>query len=93
MKGSFPCGSNISAVESRSFKIPNEIHCDRCVLEFVYRTPDGFEIRQCSDMAVAGGDEAQCFGKCLNGGVCKHGKCECKPGYSGEFCENAPGNF
>ena len=42
-------------------------------------------------MSVASGDEAQCFGKCLNGGVCKQGKCECKPGYSGEFCESAPG--
>mmetsp|Transcript_36599 Transcript_36599/g.32813 ORF Transcript_36599/g.32813 Transcript_36599/m.32813 type:complete len:123 (+) Transcript_36599:603-971(+) len=42
---------------------------------------------------VSVGLEKDCLGKCVNGGVCRRGECICKPGYSGTYCENAPGVF
>ncbi len=30
-------------------------------------------------------------GECLNGGRCNNGKCACEGGYTGEWCQKAPG--
>lgn len=34
---------------------------------------------------------AKCAGQCRNQGVCMNGHCECSGGYSGKYCERAPG--
>jgi len=32
-------------------------------------------------------DTGDCRATCLNGGTCSEGKCICRTGYSGEFCQ------
>ena len=41
----------------------------------------------CSDIALMSGKISDCSGQCMNGGVCLNGKCECRKGYSGDFCQ------
>jgi len=87
--GSFPCGRT-GGTDSAMFDIPDEIDCDACVLEWIWRGPN-FEVRQCSDITVMSGDDATCLGTCLNGGMCKRCVCVCPPGYTGDNCQYAPG--
>ena len=88
-KGFFPCGKTAGA-ESAFFDIPDEIDCDACVLEWIWTGPN-FQVRQCADITVIGGDDIGCLGQCQNGGICQRGECVCPEGYTGSNCEYVPG--
>lgn len=45
-------------------------------------------IYQCADIEVINSDMAECIGSCLNEGVCVNGKCICRLGFIGDFCQN-----
>lgn len=32
---------------------------------------------------------AECYGQCLNAGICNNGQCACKEGFSGSNCQDA----
>ena len=88
-KGFFPCGKTAGA-ESAFFDIPDEIDCDACILEWIWAGPN-FQVRQCADITVIGGDDVGCLGQCQNGGICQRGECVCPEGYTGSNCEYVPG--
>ena len=89
MVGSFPCG-RVAGAEVAFYDIPDDIDCDACILEWIWRGGDKI-VRQCADITVTGGDDTNCVGQCQNGGICQRGACVCPSGYTGTFCENAPG--
>jgi hypothetical protein len=36
---------------------------------------------------VSGAEVAECFGKCMNGGICSNGGCICSDDYEGSNCQ------
>ena len=84
--GSFPCGRNATPLEAREFKLPKDLVCDTCILQLEWRTDDGSQYR-CVDFESLGTEIPECFGQCLNGGICKNGKCACAKGFSGLNCQ------
>ena len=84
--GKFPCG-RIKGFENKKFRLPEDYVCDGCTLQWSWFTPVG-TIYACSDMMINGQKIENCIASCLNGGACFNGKCMCRNGFSGEFCEN-----
>lgn len=41
----------------------------------------------CTDIELLNGKIEDCSGQCMNGGVCLNGGCECRKGFSGNFCQ------
>ncbi len=83
--GEFPCG-RIKGFETRKFQLPEDYVCDRCTLQWTWRTPVG-NLYSCSDLMINGQKIEDCIASCLNGGSCFNGKCICKDDFYGEFCE------
>ena len=84
--GSFPCGREVTTYEAKEIKIPRNLECDSCILQLTWMTEEGDQYR-CTDFESASTEIPECFGQCLNGGICKNGKCGCPQGYSGSNCQ------
>lgn len=84
--GEFFCG-RVKGFETQKFLLPEDYVCDRCTLQWVWKTPIG-DIYSCSDVMIDGQKIGDCIASCLNGGSCFNGKCICKEDFYGEFCEN-----
>jgi len=41
----------------------------------------------CADVEILGGDVEDCSGQCMNGGMCVNGGCQCRKGFTGNFCQ------
>lgn len=84
--GSFECGREITNYEAKEVKIPRDFVCDSCILQLVWMTDDGDQYR-CTDFESVDTEVPECFGQCLNGGICRNGRCACPEGYSGSNCQ------
>ena len=84
--GRFPCGRNETPFEAKEFKVPRDLICDTCILQLEWRTDEGTQYR-CADFESIGTEVPECFGQCLNSGICKNGKCACPDGFSGLNCQ------
>ena len=49
-------------------------------------TDEGDQYR-CTDFESTTAEVPECFGQCLNGGICRNGKCMCQDGFSGSNCQ------
>ena len=83
--GSFPCGREVTSYESKEIRIPRDLSCDRCIMQLVWLTEEGEQFR-CTDFESTTAEVAECFGQCLNGGICRNGKCMCPEGFDGSNC-------
>jgi len=83
--GEFPCG-RMKGFESKKFQLPEDYVCDKCTLQWQWKTPVG-NLYSCSDLMINGQKIQDCLAGCLNGGACFNGKCICRENYYGEFCE------
>lgn len=83
--GSFPCGREITAFEAKEIKIPRDLVCDTCIIQLVWQTEEGDQYR-CVDFESIATEVPECFGQCMNGGICRNGKCACPKGFSGTNC-------
>jgi len=83
--GSFPCGRNENPFEAKEFVTPRELICDRCIVQLEWRTDFGPQF-YCADFESIGIEIPECFGQCLNGGICKNGKCACPKDFEGSNC-------
>ena len=84
-KGSFPCGRSTTELEAKEFRFPHGISCDQCILQVEWKTEAG-EQHRCADIEVLDKEMPECYGQCLNGGICQNGKCACMTGFSGANC-------
>ena len=84
--GSFPCGREITTYEAKEIKIPHDIVCDTCIIQLVWMTEDGDQYR-CTDFESVANEVPECFGQCLNGGICRNGHCACPEGFEGSNCQ------
>ena len=83
--GSFPC-SRVKGFESQQFKLPDDYECDQCTVQWAWHTEKGV-LYSCSDVIINGNKIDECLARCKNGGACFNGKCLCKEGTHGDFCE------
>lgn len=84
--GSFPCGREATNFEAKEVKIPRELVCDTCIIQLVWMTDEGDQYR-CTDFESVATEVPECFGQCLNGGICRNGKCACPEHFSGSNCQ------
>lgn len=42
---------------------------------------------QCADIEIINSDMGECVGACQNEGTCINGKCTCRSGFKGDFCQ------
>ena len=84
--GKFPCGRNTAAVEGKEIRVPRNLTCDSCILQMEWETSMGKRY-MCADIEILFGKIADCSGQCMNGGVCLNGKCKCRAGFEGDFCQ------
>lgn len=84
--GTFPCGRDVTPYEAKEFKIPKTLECDSCILQLIWHTEAGDQYR-CVDFESVSGEVPECFGQCLNGGICRNGACVCDDGFSGSNCQ------
>ena len=54
-------------------------------MQLVWLTEEGDQHR-CTDFESTPAEVPECFGQCLNGGICRNGKCMCPEGFSGSNC-------
>jgi len=85
--GAFPCG-RLKGFESKQFKLPDDYVCDQCTVQWAWYTEHGV-LYSCSDVIINGNKIEECLARCKNQGACFNGKCLCKEGFYGEFCENS----
>ena len=85
--GLFPCGRQETAFEGKEFKLPTSLECDECIVALEWQTEKGIQHR-CSDFLSVGKEIPECFGTCLNGGICANGVCACPPYFSGKNCQD-----
>ena len=83
--GSFPCGHEVTSYESKEIRLPRDLNCDQCIMQLVWMTDEGDQYR-CTDFESTTAEVPECFGQCLNGGICRNGKCMCQEGFSGSNC-------
>jgi hypothetical protein len=88
--GAFPCG-RVKGFESQQFKLPDDYVCDQCTVQWAWHTEYGV-LYSCSDVIINGNKIEECLARCKNGGACFNGKCLCKEGFYGDFCENSSKN-
>ena len=84
--GRFPCGRNETPFEAKEFKLPRDLICDTCILQLEWRTETDTQYR-CVDFESIGTEIPECFGQCLNGGICRNGKCACPDQFEGTNCQ------
>ena len=84
--GRFPCGRNETPFEGKEFKLPKDLVCDTCILQLEWRTETDTQYR-CVDFESVGTEIPECFGQCLNGGICRNGKCACPDTFEGSNCQ------
>lgn len=90
--GKFPCGRK-SGFEGKEFRIPEELKCERCVIQLTQEVGKDEVIYQCADIVILEDLTTnqfinyQCPKACLNGGFCQNGKCICRQGFLGDQCE------
>ena len=84
--GRFPCGRNETPFEAHEFKLPKDLICDACFLQVEWRTDTETQYR-CVDFESIGTEVPECFGQCLNGGICRNGKCACPSQFEGSNCQ------
>lgn len=97
--GKFPCGRT-AGFEGKEFKLPADLTCTSCILQFTQEISKDEEINQCADLAIAENLSAAesmaaiklmregCGGVCQHGGQCSNGECKCREGWEGQFCED-----
>ena len=56
----------------------------KCVKPNICICGDGKISPRCSD---TGAGQGECDSTCLNGGTCRSRTCHCRPGYTGQFCQ------
>lgn len=83
--GAFPCGRVDAPFEAKEVRFPFDLNCDSCILQMEWRTEHG-KINTCADVSVSGAEVSECFGKCLNGGICSNGACSCAEDFEGSNC-------
>ena len=83
--GTFPCGREITPYEAKEVRFPRDLVCDQCLMQIVWMSDEGDQYR-CVDFESTSGEAGDCFGQCLNGGICRNGKCSCPEGFSGSNC-------
>lgn len=83
--GKFPCGRVANSTEFKIVVFPTKLICDLCTLQWIWETEKGTHY-QCVDVEISESAQSNCFGKCLNGGVCLDKECQCVQGYTGQFC-------
>jgi len=84
--GSFPCGRAVTDYEAKEIKIPRDLICDTCIIQLVWQTDEGDQYR-CTDFESVASEVPECFGQCLNGGICRNGRCACPDGFNGSNCQ------
>lgn len=84
--GVFPCGRSETTWESKEFRVPETLNCDICVYSMEWKTEKGKQY-YCADIEIIGGEVPDCYGQCLNGGICQNGACVCAAGFSGSNCQ------
>lgn len=83
--GGFACGRESSKLDTVTVRVPN-IACDSCTLQWEWATEHG-KYYFCGDIQIDSKEGEACAGKCLNSGICYNGVCQCRQGFSGEFCQ------
>lgn len=89
--GDFEWGNSNKLLESAKLKIPGDLNCEDCTIQFSYTVPGFGTLYQCSD--VTANDKAtkttgkECKGGCKNSGICKNGEWFCQTGFYGINCE------
>lgn len=89
--GVFACGRQEHAFEGKEFKLPVAFECDSCIVGLEWQTEKGVQHR-CTDFISIGREIPECFGACLNGGICQNGVCACPPYFSGSNCQTEDPN-
>ena len=90
--GKFACGRK-AGFEGREFRIPSDLKCERCVIQFTQEISPTELVHQCADIVILEDQSTkdfmsyQCPSACLNGGFCQNGQCLCRPGFIGNQCE------
>jgi len=84
--GSFPCGRAVTDYEAKEIKIPHDLVCDSCIVQLQWLTDDGEQYR-CTDFESVSAEVPECFGQCLNGGICRNGRCACPDTFNGSNCQ------
>ena len=49
--GKFPCGRK-SGFEGKEFRLPDDIVCDKCVIQLVHEVSSKEKIHQCADIVI-----------------------------------------
>lgn len=84
--GWFPCGRTEVLSEGKEVKLPHDLECDDCIVQLEWETEMGTQHR-CADFMSIGTEIPECFGQCLNGGICTNGVCACPAYFSGTNCQ------
>lgn len=80
----FSCGRE-DGIERNLIQIPSRFICRDCTLQLIWETTKG-TLYKCADLNIATGGDF-CKDRCQNKGICVQDYCQCKNGYTGEFCE------
>ena len=84
--GKFSCGrTDEDTFESIAVQFPN-LTCEDWLLQMIVETKEG-NIYQCSDIEVINSEMIDCLGTCQNEGFCVNGKCICRSGFIGDYCQ------
>ncbi len=63
VNGSFPCGREISEIEGKEVRFPNNYTCDYCTLQWEWTTETG-QMHFCADISITGAEIEECAGQC-----------------------------
>jgi hypothetical protein len=74
-------------MEGKEVRFPKNVTCDACFIQLIWATKNTGKQFHCADIEILGGDIEDCSGQCMNGGMCVNGGCQCRKGYTGNFCQ------